>query len=475
MNKRFTLTENQAIQYRDTGNACLDFFSNIGAMRDIPEDAILNGFISAYEENYEVALMILFWARAARIGSGERNTFHIILSKLFQLEPNFVVDNAKTIAELGYWKDLIPYFSNPEVVDVFADAINAKDRLACKWAPRRGLDAKKLRDALSLTNKEYRKWLKHNSYTVEQQMSNKKWKNIEYAPVPGKAMRIYKNAFEFHDEKRFNKWLTDKDAKASVSASYPHEVLKLLFEDEPNIELAQKQWDSLKSFISKDTRILPMVDVSGSMNGLPMLVAVALGLYISEKNLSVFKNSFLTFSANPTLVNVEGSLFERMKKAMYAEWGMNTDFTKAYKLILENAKIHDLKSNQMPNMLLVLSDMQFDDSQSHEWSIGEPVKKPHFELIKKDFEDAGYEFPKLVFWNLRKSQCVGSPAKMDDDGVAMVSGFSPVLMKAILANENFDPMSIMFEALKDIKVNVSHAPDAINVEELSEIVMEYSW
>ena len=75
--------------------------------------------------------------------------------------------------------------------------------------------------------------------------------------------------------------------------------------------------------------------------------------------------------------------------------------------------------------------------------------------------------PKIVFWNLRASDCEGSPARSDDTDVAMVSGFNPILMKAILNCEDFNPLEIMFEALKDINVNVTNLSDELESLELA--------
>jgi hypothetical protein len=133
---------------------------------------------------------------------------------------------------------------------------------------------------------------------------------------------------------------------------------------------------------------------------------------------------------------------------------MSTDFEKAYQTILDTAKVYNVKKEDMPTMLLVLSDMQFNVSLSG----GE---KPHLELIQERFEEAGYDMPKLVFWNLRSSRCEGSPARAGDVDVAMVSGFNPVLMKAILAVENFDPVSVMMEALRGIDVDTTNLPKNI--------------
>ena len=435
-------TTNGAITNETSTNQCLDLFQRIGNMRHHDRLRILEDFETAYQENKELATQVLFWARAARIGSGERKTFHTILSEIGKTSPDFISDNAKTIAELGYWKDLVPYLHIPSVVAVFAQAIRDKDRLACKWAPRK---CAVLRDELKMTNKEYRKWLKKHSETIEQTMSMRKWGEVVYSSVPGSAMRKYSRAFGRNDFDRFDDWKNDKDSKASVSATYPHEVLKC--DDD---SLADKLWSNLPDLLSEsEENILPMIDVSGSMMGQPLAVAISLGMYLSERTKGEFKDMFLTFSENPALVKLKGdSVMERLRRITQADWGMSTDFTKAYQHILDVATKHNVVPESMPSMLLVLSDMQFNDSQRN---------VTHFNHMKEEYEKAGYKLPKIVFWNLDAH--MGTPAKCDDDSVAMVSGFSPSIMKAVLNAEDFTPMDVMMEALKPIELNYINLPE----------------
>ena len=441
----YTTTTNGAITNSTSGKECLDLFQRIGNMRHRDRLSILEDFDRAYQEDKELATQVLFWARAARIGSGERKTFHTILEQIGEKSPDFISDNAKTIAELGYWKDLVPYLHIKNVVAVFAQAIRDKDRLACKWAPRK---CAVLRDELKMTNKEYRKWLSEYSDTVEQTMSEKEWSDINYSSVPGSAMRRYSRAFAKQDSKRFDEWKEDKTTKASVSATYPHEVLQT--DDD---SLAEKLWNNLPDLLSdSDENILPMIDVSGSMFGQPLAVAMSLGMYLSERTKGEFKDLFLTFSENPELVRLQGdSVAERLRNISQADWGMNTDFTAAYQHILRVAQKHNVVPESMPTMLLVLSDMQFDESQRD---------VTHFGHMKEVYEKAGYKLPKIVFWNLDAH--FGTPARCSDDSVAMVSGFSPSIMKAVLNAEEFNPLSIMMEALKDIDINYSNLPESFS-------------
>ena len=257
-------------------------------------------------------------------------------------------------------------------------------------------------------------------------------------------MRKYSRAFTNQDSKRFDEWKNDKTTKASVSATYPHEVLAC--DDEA---LADKLWDNLPDLLSEsEENILPMIDTSGSMFGQPLAVAISLGMYLSERSRGEFRDMFLTFSEEPQLVRIQGdTVKERLDNISQANWGMNTDFEQAYRHILRLAKKHNVVKDSMPSMLLVLSDMQFDDSQRG---------MKHFNHMKEEYEKCGYDLPKIVFWNLDAH--FGTPAQCSDDSVAMVSGFSPSIMKAVLNAEEFNPVSVMMEALKDIEIDYTNLP-----------------
>ena len=458
-------TTNGALQFEPT-DECLTLFSRIGSMRNASPNSIKKMFEEAFESNPELATQISYWARAAREGSGERSTFYTILDEIVKTSPDFVSDNAITLAELGYYKDLLRYFNIQGVVSAFAHSIQQKDRLACKWAPRKGENAKLLRDELGFTNKQYRVWIKENSETVEQQLSSKKIEEINYSSVPGTAMRKYMRTFNKKDEKRFQEWKEDKTTKASVSATYPHEILSI-----DDSDLADKMWDNLQDFMAdSEENILPMIDVSGSMFGLPLTVALGLGMYLSERCKGSFKNKYLTFSESPELKRLVGdNVAERMGNISKDDWGMNTNFEKAYQLILDLAIQFKVPQDKMPTMLLVLSDMQFDESQRGMYSSD---SQPHFSWMEEEFEKAGYKFPKLVFWNLNGDVPVGQPVMTEQSGAAMVSGFSPKIMTAVLNADEFNPMEVMLEALKPIELDYTNLNDKLDIEYVVEDYLE---
>ena len=201
-------------------------------------------------------------------------------------------------------------------------------------------------------------------------------------------------------------------------------------------------------------KVLPVVDVSGSMetpagnngNITCMDVSTSLGIYISERNEGVFKNAFITFSSKPQLQLLEGSLADRLDQLERADWGMNTDLQKTFKLILNQAVKHNIPLSEMPTKVLILSDMEFDSAiNGHYDEVGEwdPTAQ---EMIKGMYEEAGYKMPEIVYWNIQSRQD-NVPTRFDEMGTALVSGFSPSIMKNILSCEELTPYKMMMETI----------------------------
>jgi len=73
-------------------------------------------------------------------------------------------------------------------------------------------------------------------------------------------------------------------------------------------------------------------------------------------------------------------------------------------------------------------------------------------MIRRKYNNAGYEMPQIVFWNLNGGYGRdNTPVRFNDQGVALVSGFSPAIMKAVLANdlEEYTPYNVMLQTLMD--------------------------
>ena len=445
---------------QSTANACVDLFFKIGASRgkDITKD-----FVAAYAENPEIALRIAQWVRDVRGGAGEREIFRQILTYLDKHNPNDAARLLVKVPEIGRWDDIF-VLKNKEnrykALSMLGDALRNKNGLAAKWTPRKGELAVEIRNFFGMSPKFYRKSLVELTKVVEQEMCAKNWDGINFSHVPSLAHSRYKKAF-FRNTEEYAKYVAalvkgdNPKVKINAGAVYPYDVLKGVIGSYRNqynateLNALQAQWDAMENFIG-DANVLPLVDVSGSMScpagghgsksgTTCMDVAISLGLYCADKNTGKFKDTFLTFSGNPELLHLKGNIVQKVQQMASSNWGMNTDLVKAMDKILKTAVEGSVPQEEMPEVLMIMSDMQFDQCARFDDSA--------MKMIARKFEAAGYEMPKIVFWNLNAHDNV--PVKYNTTGVALISGFSPAIMVATLGGdtEKFTPEAIMMKAI----------------------------
>ena len=459
-------TENGMKALKSSTSACVDLFFKIGASRG---KDILKEFTAAYVENKDLALRIAQWARDVRGGSGERQLFKDILVHLEQRDPDAAKVLLAKVPAIGRWDDIFAFKTSEmkfAAYNMLGDALREKNGLAAKWTPRQGPLAVEIRKFFGMSPKFYRKSLVEMTKVVEQQMCAKDWDEINFSHVPSVAHARYKKAF-LRNTPKYKEYVTEltkdpKDraveVKINAGAVYPYDVLKGLLpggflrnvdsiKDKTELDVITAQWNALENFMG-DADVLPLIDVSGSMtvpvgggsSGISCLqVAVSLGLYCADKNKGKFKDTFLTFSGNPELLHLKGDIIDKVQQISTSTWGMNTDLAKAMNLILKTALNGNVSQSEMPKMLLIFSDMQFDQCAEFDdtamW------------MIEKKFTEAGYEMPSIVFWNLNSKDNV--PVKANAKKVALVSGFSPSIMKSVLSAdaEKFTPEGIMLQTI----------------------------
>ena len=454
---------------KSTANAVVDLFYNIGASRG---KNIVPAFTAAFVEDKDLALRVAAWARDVRGGSGERQLFRDILVYLEKTDVEAAKALLAKVPELGRWDDLF-VFKTKEMKEVaysmLGDALRAKNGLAAKWTPRQGPIAVEIREFFGMSPKFYRKSLVEMTKVVETQMCAKEWDAINFSHVPSLAASRYKKAFNRNTEK-YAEYVTalvkgkDPTVKVNAAAVYPYDVLKGRINtfgntsfDKTELDFIQKQWEALPNFVG-DANILPLVDVSGSMScpaggrdsksGVTCMdVAVSLGLYLADKNKGKFKDTFLTFSSTPELITLKGDINQKIGQMVTSKWDMNTNLNAAFKKILEVALSSGVPQSEMPEMVLILSDMQFDACVKHDDSA--------MEMIERKYRNAGYAVPKVVFWNLNASYG-NAPVKFDKSGTALVSGFSPAIVKPLLSCDidSFSPESIMMETIMQDRYSV---------------------
>jgi len=456
-----TLTENGMTTNSTTLNECVNLFFQVGALRGQDKQRLISKFSKAFTEDSLTAMKILFWARDVRGGAGERQIFRDIITWLAETHPTTLKKNVHLISEYGRWDDILTLAKSTTCWEVALECVRLallnEDGLCAKWMPRKGVKANIIRKYLGVTPKQYRKLLVRLTNVVETPMCSKDWSSIDYSKLPSLASSRYQRAFLKNDTKRYEEFklaLENGETTVNAGALYPYDVVKSLQFNGDNT-VSQAQWESLPNYMEDSTdRILPIVDVSGSMgcsagnnpNLTCMDVAVSLGLYISERNEGVFKDTFLTFSSNPSLQVLNGPLVDRLSQLKSADWAMSTDLQKAFKLILDQAVKHDVPVDEMPTKLLILSDMEFDEATSSHWDSVSEWNPTAQQMIKGMYEKAGYTIPDIVYWNIqsRNDNC---PTRFDESGTALVSGFSPSIMRSILSCKNITPYEVMMETI----------------------------
>lgn len=447
-------TANGAVTNASSLNANVDLFFLAGASRG---KDITSTFVKAFVEDHEVATRVLMWARDARGGAGERATFRSLFGYLLKNNSDIASRVLAKAPELGRWDDVLVAFGSPierEALRMIAFALNeVKDGLCAKWMPRQGPEANKIRSYMRLTPKQYRKLLVGLSSTVEQKMCAQDWTGIVYPHVPSVAAGRYQKAFLKHDPVGYAGYkakLETGEAKINASVAYPYDVIRSLKNGDTTV--ANAQWAALPNYLEgSDENILPVVDVSGSMSGVAvsgsvtaMDVSISLGLYLSERMGGVFKDQFVTFSSTPTLQKVAGNLGERYNQMSRADWDMSTNIQAVFKLILTAGVKHKVPQSEMPTKVLILSDMEFDACVTAD--VSNTVSVSAMEMIEKEFAAAGYKLPQIVFWNLN-GRAGNSPVTYNKVGAALVSGFSPSIVKSVLGGEEMTPISIMLKAV----------------------------
>jgi len=449
-----TLTENGMVTNPTTLNKCVDLFFSIGAMRGKSQDKVVSLFNEAYKENPLIASKLLFWSRDVRSGAGERQIFRDIVTHLTTTSPQTVRKNIGLIPEFGRWDDVLVLVGTELEDDMFIlikDSLTNGDALCAKWMPRKGDVANRLRKLFRFTPKEYRKMLVNLTNVVESKMCAKDWESIDYSKLPSLASSRYQKSFVKNDTERYDEYkkaLIDGTAKVNAGAVYPYDIIKSINQGGDTI-VSEKQWESLPNWMEdSNERILPVVDVSGSMccpaggndNLSCMDVAISLGMYISERNEGNFKDAFVTFSNNPQLQYLTGGLKERLNKLRRSDWGMSTDLEAVFNLILNQAKTYNIPQDKMPTKIMILSDMQFN--QATRSDLGSQS------MIESMYEVAGYKKPDIIYWNLN-ARGSNFPVEFNKNGTALVSGFSPSILKPLLSGKNMTPESIMMDTVND--------------------------
>ena len=483
-----SITENGAIGYRTTGRALLDINFAVSSLRNVPEQTVAERFNRVFFENKALAILWAFYAGDVRGGLGERRLFRVCLTYLAEREPKIAERLLPLVAEFSRWDNLLPLLKTGLKDKVCAllkaqidEDVNKMREgkpisLCCKWMPSINATstltkayAKILIDAWGVTQKQYRQTLsalRAHAKIIEVQMSKGDWQAIDYEAVPSKANLIYNAAFLRNDEERRRRYLAKLEkgeVKINAGVLFPHDIVHRYFDPndwkpalrEKDIALEQL-WKALPDYVQGAGNTLCVSDGSASMmikignTQVPALaVAVALSIYFSERCSGQYKDKYITFSQHPQFVDLSkaDTLRDKMGIAFSHSEVEDTNIEAVFDLILATAVKNNLSQAQLPSNILILSDMEFNDcamSTSYGKARGREFKKL-FAVIAEKYESYGYQLPRLVFWNLC-SRSGAIPLKENAQGVALVSGFSPVVVNMVLSGK-LDPFECLLEQI----------------------------
>ena len=459
-----TFTENGAATLKTTQSDCLDLFATIGAIRRESDEEITTRFMRAFAEDKDIAMKLLFFARDIRGGLGERKVFRVSLRWLAQNAPETVRKNLSYIAEYGRFDDLLVLFDTPvekDMLDFIREQlckdVEAMDNggevsLLGKWLPSVNASnadtikiAKKIARFLKMDDKTYRKMLSQlraHIRIIENNLREKDY-TFDYEKQPSKAMFKYRGAFARNDAERYNNFLnrvSSGEAKLNASTLAPYEIvepclneywsrlpfMKNLTEEEK--KSLNATWEALPDFGS-EANALAIIDTSGSMycdaKPLPAAVALSLGIYFAEHNTGAFKNHFIEFSREPELIEIKGETFaDKLQYICSFNKVADTNIEAVFDLVLSAAVNNSVPQNELPEKLIIISDMEFNACVKN-------AGATNFNNAKAKFEAAGYKLPEVVFWNVA-SRNRQQPVTKNEQGVALVSGCTPRLFSQVV-------------------------------------------
>lgn len=474
------VTENGALGFVTSGHKIVDLNFAIPSYRNNIDKAL---FEQAFNEDRNLTLKWLLYLRDVRNGVGERKSFRDFMQYLCSSHEEIALKFIENIdiAEYGRWDDYVYlYFAikSKKIKDVIIniiknqlknDLVNCKNEknvsLLAKWMPSVNASSENTKKQAKILyrklgmkdEKTYRSILsvlRKYIDVVETKMSSNKWDEIEYSTVPSKANLNYGDAFMRHDYDRRVSYLFELEqgkTKINAQAMFLHDIVHKYgicsfygnnTKEDATLEAlwkAQNKVDGFKNTLVVRDGSASMTVPIGNSNVSALDVASAIALYCAQNNSGEFKNKFITFSATPKIVTVNSdTLFGNLNIMRKYNECSNTNIQAVFGLILETARNSHMKQEDMPESILIISDMEFDG-----YSFNYSAKL--FNEISNDFKRNGYIMPKLIFWNVN-SRTNTIPISKNEMGVILISGFSKNLMNMVMSSE-IDPYKALVNEL----------------------------
>jgi len=455
-----TTTTNGAPSLATTQDARLDLFFK--TVRDISNANLVALIDASWVVDPLHTMKILMNWRDCRGGKGDYAGFVNAMVYVAEMWPEWFHVNIENVPEYGRYLDLVKIWhgavsenTQVKIMDFIVTQLNTDKAsidsgtevsLLAKWIPSEKKQWDKgfvkalckalfkvpsmvTDDHMKALRKDYLVPLRKALKIVEHNLCDKDYASIKYEAVPSCAMQKYKKAFSKNDPEHFGEYMDEVKAgtkKINSTQVYPHDLVRKCMNSRGPDPVNEAQWEVLCKKVQASGAFddsVVVCDVSGSMTGTPMEVAIALGLLSKQK--------LITFSENPQLHDVpyNSSLYVQVHNVMAMNWGYNTNFEKVMALVATLP--------QPIKRIYIFSDMQFDEAISGQGTM------THFEQIKAEWEE---RMPQIIFWNL-KGNTKDFPTSSSDTGVTMLSGYSPALLSMIIDSKEMNPLQIMLSAI----------------------------
>ena len=425
------------------------------------------------------------------MAQGERRFFRTCLKWLAGYDKQAVLRNLDQIAEFGRWDDLYALVDTPceyEALYAFGKqlAIDYKSigaiSLAGKWAASENASSattkrfgRKTAHVMGLTSRQYRvvlSTLRERIRVLERLMSANRWDEIEFDKIPSKAGLIYKNAFARRDliKAKYEAFAKDTNTKVNAGTLYPYEVVQKAIKvmgsndywgrrpvrvDNTDRLMINKYWDNLTDYFhGMSLNALVVCDTSGSMTSgsgkvAPIDVATSLALYAAERAAGPFKGTYISFSREARLIHTTGVDFcDKVDRIVRANLCENTNLQSVFDLVLKTAVVNHLTSKDMPEALVIISDMEVDSFQGYG---SHPDYQLFMDKIRNRWANNGYKLPKLVLWNVNARHDTILDVGPD---VTCVSGASAVTFEMVLSGKS--AVDMMMDKLNSTRYSVIH-------------------
>ena len=475
----FTLTENGGVTHKTTKSDLLDMFAMGAAMRKRSNEDVILMWRKAYAENPVYALKCLFYIRDVRGGQGERRFFRVCLADLARQDAEAARRNLQFVAEFGRWDDLYIFVGTPleaDALQIMKDQLNLDVQcktpsLLAKWLKSENTssaESRRLgnitREFLGMSHKQYRKTLsilRERINVLERLMSEGRWDEIEFDKIPSKAGLKYKNAFARRDiiKAKYEAFAKDTTKTVNAKALYPYEVIAEALKmcrhdswsrhektlppmDDVNRLMVNKYWDNLADYFNGASfNGIAVVDTSGSMvsseASAPINVAISLGLYCAEKANGPFAGHYISFASRPQLIATEGvDLVDKVQRIYRTNLVDNTNIEATFDLMLDTALRTKCSQDDLPQNVIIISDMEFDSATSG-WRSNSTINSRNAETvlegIARKWASYGYQMPHLIFWNVQARQ--NNIPMLGNGPISYVSGFSPSIFETIMSGK----------------------------------------